>query len=119
MEQNPMLNEPLLNAGYATIQEHRPIYRNSTTAVYPMLPLIQPITHLKVGTKLVVSLKNTENWIVWSQRYWFGHYVVKLQWNIIGERPTEFTYPCYSADQQKELIADVCRQLETYARQNV
>lgn len=120
MEPSNNLNEPLLNAGYATIQEYRPTYGNSTTPVYPISSLTQPkVTHLKVGNKLVVSLTNTENWIVWTEKYFFGNYVVKLHWNTVGKPPHEFTYPCHSADHQKEIIADVSRQLETFARQNV
>jgi hypothetical protein len=119
MEPSNNLNEPLLNAGYATIQEYRPTYGNTTTSVYPISSLMQPkVTHLKVGSKLLVDLKGTKNWLVWTKTYWFGHYVIKLRWDLEDGYGHEFTYPCHSADHQKEVIADVSRQLETFARQN-
>ena len=92
MEPTNNLNEPLLNAGYATVQEYRPVYRNSTTSVYPISSLSQPkVTHLKIGSGLVVDLKNTENWVVWTEKYFLRNYVVKLVWNVVGKPPHEFT----------------------------
>jgi hypothetical protein len=119
MEPNPMLNEPLLNAGYATIQENRPQYGNVTTALYPISSLTNPITHLKVGTKLIVALKNTKNWMVWGNSYWFGMYCVNLRWDLEDGYGHKFIYPCDSQEHQRQVIAEISRQLETYARQNV